>query len=112
MAVSRRHVLLQGCVIGAGVIAAHVPGMVALAQAQPPLRRSLGGMPLNDPILEAWRDGVRQLRARPASNPISWAASRLFTATPATSTGVRTATGTSCRGTGHICSCMSGWCGN
>jgi len=73
MAVSRRHVLLQGCVIGAGVIAAHVPGMVALAQAQPPLRRSLGGMPLNDPILEAWRDGVRQLRARPASNPISWA---------------------------------------
>jgi tyrosinase len=73
MAVSRRHVLLQGCVIGAGVIAAHVPGMVALAQAQPPLRRSLGSIPLNDPILDAWRDGVRQLKARPASDPISWA---------------------------------------
>jgi tyrosinase len=30
-------------------------------------------MPLNDPILEAWRDGVRQLKLRPASDKISWA---------------------------------------
>jgi tyrosinase len=70
---SRRNVLLQGCVIGAGVIATNVPGIVALAQAQPPLRRSLGSIPLDDPILEAWRDGVRQLKARPASDTISWA---------------------------------------
>jgi tyrosinase len=73
MTISRRNVLLQGCVIGAGVIAANVPGIVALAQPQPPLRRSLHGMALNDPILQAWRDGVRLLKARPASNPVSWA---------------------------------------
>ena len=30
-------------------------------------------MSANDPILEAWRDGVRLLKARPASNPVSWA---------------------------------------
>jgi len=73
MTISRRNVLLQGCVIGAGVIAANVPGIVALAQAQPPLRRSLHGMALNDPILEVWRDGVRLLKARPASDSVSWA---------------------------------------
>ena len=73
MTISRRNVMLQGCVIGAGVIAANVPGIVALAQAQPPLRRSLHGMALNDPILQTWRDGVRLLKARPASNPVSWA---------------------------------------
>src|SRR5262249_55141215 len=74
MTFSRRNVLLEGCMIGAGVIATNVPGVVALAQAQqPPQRRSLGVMALNDPILEAWRDGVRQLKSRPASNRISWA---------------------------------------
>jgi len=73
MTISRRNVMLHGCVIGVGVIAANVPGIVALAQPLPPLRRSLHGMALNDPILQAWRDGVRQLKARPASNPISWA---------------------------------------
>jgi tyrosinase len=73
MTTSRRTVLLQGCVIGAGIIAANVPGIVALAQGQPKLRRSLLGMPLNDPIINAWRDAVGQLKARPASSPISWA---------------------------------------
>lgn len=72
MAVSRRSVLLQGGAIGAGVIAASIPGFVALAQAGPKLRRSLQGMALIDPILETWREGVRLLKARPASNPISW----------------------------------------
>ena len=35
MTISRRNAMLQGCVIGAGVIAANVPGIVAFAQAQP-----------------------------------------------------------------------------
>ena len=70
---SRRDVLLQGCAIGAGAIAAGLPGIAALAQAQPPLRRSLGAMPLNDPVLQAWRDGVAQLKLRPPSAAISWA---------------------------------------
>ena len=73
MPTSRRDILLQGCAIGAGVIASSVAGIVALAQAQPPLRRSLHGMASNDPILQAWRDGVRLLKAQPASNPVSWA---------------------------------------
>lgn len=71
MTVSRRSILLQGSVIGAGIIAASTPGMVALAQGQPKLRRSLTGMALNDPILSTWRDGVRLLKA--ASGNISWA---------------------------------------
>ncbi len=73
MTISRRSVLLQGCAIGAGVIAAQMPGIVALAQGQSPQRRSLSDLQLNDPIVEAWRDGVRQLKQKPASEKISWA---------------------------------------
>lgn len=73
MTFSRREVLLQGSVIGAGLIATNVTGVEALAQGQPPLRQSLANLQLNDPILQAWRDGVAQLKAQPASNPISWA---------------------------------------
>jgi tyrosinase len=74
MSTSRREVLLQGAVIGAGVIAANMTGMEAWAQGAPPapkLRRSLHGMALNDPILQTWRDGVRLLKA--ASGNVSWA---------------------------------------
>jgi tyrosinase len=73
MTISRRNVLLQGCAIGAGVIAAEIPGVVGLAQGQPPQRRSLGDLPLNDPIVQAWRDGVAQLKQKPAGEAISWA---------------------------------------
>ena len=76
MTTSRRDVLLQGCAIGAGFIAANMTGLEAWAQAAPAssapkLRRSLHGMALNDPILQTWRDGVRLLKA--ASGNISWA---------------------------------------
>ena len=71
MTTSRREVLLQGCVIGAGIIAANMTGLEALAQGAPKLRRSLHGMAPNDPILQAWRDGVGQLKA--ASGNVSWA---------------------------------------
>ncbi|MDA9476873.1 hypothetical protein XI03_20760 [Bradyrhizobium sp. CCBAU 65884] len=74
MATSRRDVLLQGAVIGAGIIAANTTGMEAWAQNAPPppkLRRSLHGMALNDPILQTWRDGVRLLKS--ANGDISWA---------------------------------------
>jgi tyrosinase len=71
MTTSRREVLLQGCVIGAGIIAANMTGMEALAQAAPKLRRSLHGMAPDDPILQTWRDGVRLLKA--ASGSVSWA---------------------------------------
>jgi tyrosinase len=71
MTTSRREVLLQGCVIGAGLIAANMTGMQALAQGAPKLRRSLHGMAPNDPILQTWRDGVRLLKA--ATGNVSWA---------------------------------------
>ena len=73
MTISRRNVLLQGCAIGAGAIAAEIPGVVALAQGQPPQRRSLGDLQLNDPIVQAWRGGVKRLKQNPARGPISWA---------------------------------------
>jgi tyrosinase len=41
MTTSRRDVLVQGAVIGAGIIASGLPGMEALAATQPPERRSL-----------------------------------------------------------------------
>src|SRR5258707_4291049 len=69
MTASRRDILLQGCAIGAGVIAANVPGIVALAQAGPFLRRSLHGIAANDPIFEARSYGVRILKTLPASHP-------------------------------------------
>jgi tyrosinase len=71
MTTSRREVLLQGCVIGAGIIAANMTGLEAWAQGAPKLRRSLHGMAPNDPILQTWRDGVRLLKA--ASGNVSWA---------------------------------------
>ncbi len=73
MTVSRRDVLLQGSVIGAGLIAANTAGIEALAQGQPPLRQSLANLQLNDPVLQAWRDGVAQLKAKSSSDHISWA---------------------------------------
>ncbi|MGH6839682.1 MAG: tyrosinase family protein [Methylocella sp.] len=71
MTISRRSVLLQGSAIGAGLIATNLPGITALAQGQPPQRRSLGDLQLNDPIIQAWRDGVGQLKQ--ASGTVSWA---------------------------------------
>jgi tyrosinase len=73
MAVSRRSVLLQGAVIGAGVIASGVPGMKALAAGQPPQRRTLQGLAWNDPIVATYRDGVGLLKQKPATDKISWA---------------------------------------
>jgi tyrosinase len=73
MGISRRDVLLQGAVIGAGVISSGIPSMEALAAGQPPERRTLQGLAWNDPIVSTYRDAVGQLKQRPASNKISWA---------------------------------------
>ncbi len=73
MTISRRDVLLQGSVIGAGIIAANVPGMVALAQAQAvPQRRSLQGLAWDDPIVATYRDAVGLMKNMPASEQFSW----------------------------------------
>jgi tyrosinase len=73
MEISRRNVLLQGAVIGAGVIASSMPAMKALAQSQPPERRTLQGLAWNDPIVSTYRDAVGQMKQKPASDKASWA---------------------------------------
>ena len=73
MTVSRRNVLLQGFVIGAGVLADGASGIEALAQAQPPLRRSLQGLAWNDPIVATYRDAVGIMKQKQASDKFSWA---------------------------------------
>jgi tyrosinase len=73
MTVSRRSVLLQGGVFGAGVIAASMPGLEALAQGQPPERRSLEGLAWNDPIVATYRDGVGILKQKASNEKLSWA---------------------------------------
>ena len=73
MAVSRRNVLLQGFVFGAGIIAENMSGMEALAQGQPPQRRTLQGLAWNDPIVATYRDAVGIMKQKPASDKFSWA---------------------------------------
>ena len=102
MTVSRRNVLLQGSVIGAGVIAANMPGIVALAQAQaqsPPKRRSLAGLAWNDPIVATYRDAVGIMTQKPESDKLSWVSlAKIHGTDPNTFHFCPTATGTSCRG--------------
>ena len=40
MTTTRRNLLVHGSVIGAGLIVGNLPGIMALAQGQPPRRRS------------------------------------------------------------------------
>ena len=75
MTVSRRNVLLQGSVIGAGILAANTSAIVALAQAQaqaPPKRRSLAGLAWNDPIVATYREAVGMMKQKPDSDKLSW----------------------------------------
>jgi tyrosinase len=65
--------MLQGAVIGAGIISDSIPGMKALAAGQPPLRRTLQGLAWNDPIVETYRDAVGQLKQKAPTDKTSWA---------------------------------------
>src|SRR5262245_48859560 len=71
---SRRQVLLQGAAIGAGYLAQQMSGFQAFAQPAPakPVRRSVSELQPNDPTLQALREGVRQLKAKPASDKFNW----------------------------------------
>jgi tyrosinase len=72
---SRRQILLQGGAIGAGYFATQLMGLQAFAQ-QPkpakPVRRSVSELQPNDPTLQALREGVKQLKAKPASDKFNW----------------------------------------
>ncbi|MHC2282125.1 tyrosinase [Bradyrhizobium diazoefficiens] len=73
MEFSRRSVLLQGAVVGAGIVASGIPGMKALAAGQPPERRTLEGLAWNDPIVATYRDAVALLKQKSASDKTGWA---------------------------------------
>src|SRR5262245_44154585 len=72
MSSSRRDVLLRGAMIGAGVIASNLRGIDALAQSQPPERRSLQGLDWNDPIVASYRDAVGIMKQKPDNDRSSW----------------------------------------
>ena len=71
---TRRSVLIQGSVIGAGIIANEVLGIAAFAQTKTPVRRSLQGLAWNDPIVETYRDGVGIMKRMAAPEKFSWVA--------------------------------------
>ncbi|HEU4416263.1 MAG TPA: tyrosinase family protein, partial [Candidatus Angelobacter sp.] len=60
----------------AGAAATTVLGSSAFrldsAGATPLMRRNLGGMAPNDPILISYRKAIKAMKALPASNPLSW----------------------------------------
>jgi tyrosinase len=72
MDISRRHLMIQGALFAA---TAGCASLIDEASAQATLveRRSLADLPANDPVMEALREGVRRLKAMPASNPLRWA---------------------------------------
>jgi tyrosinase len=72
MDISRRHLMIQGAAFAAAAGGASLIDE-ASAQAAPVERRSLADLPLNDPVMEALREGVRRLKALPANNPVRWA---------------------------------------
>ena len=74
MDTTRRSVLVQGAVIGAGVISSEVSGISALGQTKTPLRRTLQGLAWNDPIVETYRDGVGIMKNLAASKKFNWVA--------------------------------------
>lgn len=72
MRTTRRSFLVQGGVIGAGLIAGHLPAARVFAQSLPPRRRSLQGLAWNDPIIQAYRDAVGIFKNKPASDRFNW----------------------------------------
>lgn len=74
MTISRRRVLLQGGVIGAGVIATGLPGRLALAQGQGvPIRKSIHTLTWDDPIVRSLGNGVGLMKSIVADSPFNWA---------------------------------------
>lgn len=72
---TRRDFLAHGAIAGAGLIVSTTSGAAAIEALLQgvPKRRTLNGMPLNDPIISAWRDAVEQMQTKlPSSNPFNW----------------------------------------
>jgi tyrosinase len=73
--ITKRTLLKSVAAVGAvTVFSGHVTGIEALAQTKLRVRRSVNTMALDDTDLATYRDFVGIMRARQASNPLSWIA--------------------------------------
>lgn len=73
MNISRRKILIQGGVIGAGILASRLTITEALAATTAlPTRRTLQGLAWNDPIINTLRDAIGILKNKPTSDPLNW----------------------------------------
>ncbi|WP_108882004.1 tyrosinase family protein [Anderseniella sp. Alg231-50] len=70
--ITRRTMLRTTATAGALAFAANMPGLQALAQGTVPLRRSVGELALNDPIIETYREFVAKMKEKPSNQPASW----------------------------------------
>lgn len=71
--IARRSVLKSTVALGILTFTGTLPGLRAGAQATPPLRRSLQGMDLDDPVLITLRDFVRMMSdPSRAGEPVNW----------------------------------------
>lgn len=72
--VTRRTLLASVSAVGVGAcFFGSLPGLRAVAQTALPLRRSLGEMDLDDPILDTLREFVRNMKDPSRNNqPVSW----------------------------------------
>jgi tyrosinase len=72
--INRRTLLKTAATTGTVMVfAGTLPGLRAIAQAMPPLRRSLKGMDLDDPILKTWREFVKIMKDPSRDGqPVSW----------------------------------------
>ena len=71
--ITRRQMLKTTAATGVLGFAATIPGLGgAMAQNGLPLRRSLQGMAIDDPVLEAYREFVTKMRDPNSGLPINW----------------------------------------
>ncbi|QDG76684.1 tyrosinase family protein [Labrenzia sp. PHM005] len=71
--ITRRKLMTTAALSGAALtFSGVVPGVRAVAYTGLPVRRSLGGMPLDDKDLSLWRDFVGHMKGISENEPVSW----------------------------------------
>ena len=68
---TRRDILWMTSVSAAGLTVTGCDELIEAIQNRP-IRRNIATLPTNDPIVEAYRDAVDQMRNLPASDPRNW----------------------------------------
>ena len=72
--ISRRSFTTSSLKAGALTVAATLPGLRSLAQnaVSPPVRKSIGELDLDDPIVETYRKFVGIMKGRPDTDAVTW----------------------------------------